>query len=72
MPCNQCKQRIENSCEQCVRLTPELSDAGGPGRSNYQQTWPARIRSSDFVGLLHQHLTGAPVFVMTARPRQPR
>jgi hypothetical protein len=30
--------------------TPELSDAGGPERPDWEQTWPARIRSSDFVG----------------------
>src|ERR1041385_670000 len=35
------------------RLTPELSDAGGPQRPNRQQTWPARIRSSDFVSPNH-------------------
>ena len=31
------------------RLTPELSDAGGPARPHWQLTWPARVRSSDFV-----------------------
>src|SRR2546427_1401185 len=31
------------------RRTPELSDAGGPARRDRQPTWPARIRSSDFV-----------------------
>ena len=30
-------------------LTMELSDAGGPARPNWQLTWPAGIRSSDFV-----------------------
>jgi hypothetical protein len=33
------------------RLTPELSDAGGPARPHGQLTWPARVRSSDFVML---------------------
>ena len=31
------------------RLTTKLSDAGGPRCPNSQRTWPARIRSSDFV-----------------------
>ena len=39
--------------ERCIYdslgLTPELSDAGGPGHPNRQLRWPARIRSSDFV-----------------------
>src|SRR5437899_2524676 len=30
-------------------LTSELSDAGGPARPNSQLTWPAHVRSSDFV-----------------------
>lgn len=30
--------------------SPELSDAGGPARSHCQPTWPARVRSSGFVG----------------------
>ena len=30
-------------------LTTELSDAGGPARSDCQLMWPARVRSSDFV-----------------------
>jgi hypothetical protein len=38
------------SSVQCP-LTPELSDAGGPQRSNLQATCSARIRSSDFVRL---------------------
>jgi len=29
--------------------TTELSDAGGPARPHCQLTWPARVRSSDFV-----------------------
>src|SRR5436190_8004451 len=32
------------------RITPELSDADGPVRPHWQLTWPARVRSSDFVG----------------------
>src|SRR2546427_10502386 len=32
-----------------ARLTTELSDAGGPTRPHWQLTWPARVRSSDFV-----------------------
>src|SRR5262245_46191027 len=32
-----------------VARTPELSDAGGPRRPNRQLTWPARVRSSDFL-----------------------
>src|SRR5205809_3334749 len=32
-----------------LSLTPELSDAGGPARPPCQLTWPARVRSSDFV-----------------------
>src|SRR5258705_7655790 len=40
-----------------LALTPELSDAGGPRRSNLQVTCSARIRSSDFVGpLFHLNL----------------
>ena len=35
------------------RSTTELSDAGGPARPNWQPTWPARIRSSDFVSRFH-------------------
>ena len=31
------------------RLTTKLSDAGGPARRHWQPTWPARVRSSDFV-----------------------
>ena len=31
--------------------TPELSDAGGPACPHWQLAWPARVRSSDFVGL---------------------
>src|SRR5437762_728318 len=41
----------ESSHGEC-RLTPELSDAGGQARPNWQLTWPARIRSSDFVSQL--------------------
>src|SRR5437763_3934876 len=38
------------------RHSISLTDAGGPRLSNSQQTWPARIRSSDFVRLLfHNH-----------------
>jgi hypothetical protein len=33
------------------RLTPELSDVGSPARPHGQLTWPARVRSSDFVML---------------------
>ena len=29
--------------------TTELSDAGGPARPYCQLTWPARVRSGDFV-----------------------
>jgi len=36
-------------------LTPELSDAGGPARPHCRLTWPARVRSSDFVGQLLVH-----------------
>jgi len=32
-----------------LRRTTELSDAGGPARPHRQLTWPARVRSSDFV-----------------------
>jgi hypothetical protein len=32
------------------RPTPELGDAGGPGRPHGQRTRPARVRSIDFVG----------------------
>ena len=32
-----------------VGITTELSDADGPEPSNWQVTWPARIRCSDFV-----------------------
>jgi hypothetical protein len=32
-----------------LRRTSELSDAGGPARSQCQQTWPAHVRSSDLV-----------------------
>ncbi len=30
-------------------LKPELSEAGGPARSHWQLTSPARVRSSDLV-----------------------
>jgi hypothetical protein len=33
-------------------LAPELSDANGPARPHAQLTWPARVRSSDFVMLV--------------------
>ena len=36
------------------RLTTELSDAGGPARPNLHLTWPARVRSSDFVSQVSQ------------------
>src|SRR5262249_19298862 len=38
------------------RLTPELSDAGGPARPYGQPTWPARVRSSDFVNRFRSHV----------------
>lgn len=42
-----------NCCEECVigvvhRRRPELSDACGPARQNWQLAWPARVRSSGF------------------------
>jgi hypothetical protein len=41
--------KFRNSQDIVIRLTTRLSDAGGPARSNCQLTWPARVRSSDFV-----------------------
>ena len=35
--------------ESIFQPTTELSDAGGPVRPHCQLTWPARVRSSDFV-----------------------
>ena len=37
------------------QLTSELSDAGGPARPHWQLTWPARVRSSDFVSRSFHH-----------------
>ena len=50
----------------CCR-TPELSDAGGPARPNSQLTWPARVRSSDFVG--HQRGYSSHVACGSPHPR---
>jgi hypothetical protein len=36
-----------------VGRTPELSDAGGPARSDWQLSSPARVRSSDLVRRSH-------------------
>jgi len=35
---------------QRCRITREVSDGGGPVRTDRQLTWPARIRSSEFLG----------------------
>ena len=43
------------------RLTTELSDVGGLTRLNWQQTWPARIRSSDLVKRLVHKLESNPL-----------
>ena len=39
----------------------ELSDAGGPARRDWQLTWPARIRSSDFVSRRKTPLQSRPM-----------
>src|SRR6185436_2449661 len=54
-----------------IRITTELSDAGGPTRRNWQQAWPARIRSSDFVRPMFRGISELSVVGSYARPPSP-
>jgi len=58
-PPRQWKNRRRLPSGKFGKLTPELSDAGGPTRQHCQLTWPARVRSSDFVRpaivIIHNH-----------------
>jgi hypothetical protein len=60
-----CLQRKSHTCSNVTGvltgLTTELSDAGGPAREQRHLTWPARIRSSDFVRLAWSCLAPAGV-----------
>src|SRR5260370_41121543 len=56
-------------CERSLIMPTELSDAGGPVLPNWQPTWPARIRSSDFVSLALFHCLSADFRALVWLPR---
>ena len=41
--------QVSDGSQPPMTLNLSLSDAGGPARPNWQLTWPARVRCSDFV-----------------------